>query len=751
MGARQAVLPIPSKPSGPTQLLFYKQNASVSPLFAALTSRPQPAENTATLSPLLATLTTSLPVTPVFATLTKTAGVSLPLFPFWKSPRATRFPRPSPARSPLPLCFHTLTNSLAGLKFTTPLFSCNSKLLPKNTRGGVYYLFPQTGARRVPNLCALRVSAFRFLVRLLPLFRLNTPKRKIPSFIFNSLRTLLQLGGGGGYPRPPGGHHPPLLHRVLRTIPGNPVGREARQPHHKVDSIPYRHQPQLPPQNLVANAPNAHGPGHHQPKHQIRQQIRPADTPRRGHNRRQHRPGQPMRENQPQIGRRPAQPHRPRPAHLMVPEPAHSLRRIHRPHRLARKDHPAAGLGNAVPQLIVVREHVGKALETANLRQPWFRRDNRRAQRKRDPLHPLRHQHSREKIARSADGLDLRPKIFLGDSAIKRSHRSGLFARQWCHHFPQIIGPHAHVAVGQHQNLVPRLARQAGQLGHFAVRPRLLRANRQANRSRRKFLNHPLDQRHRRVRRVVHPKKNLVLRIILPAKAREILVRTKIQAPHRLQQAYRRRIIRQCLSPLAPEKPHRGQASQRVVSQRRSGHKQHNHPPTSVQMHHSGDNPLLLVPNLIPEISKQASVVGAQHCCAPVEEASNSRVFRVETPESKANNSKVNAADQQSKQIPYSPFACIMCRRMAVKMACVENKCARSMCCIFSDGTIRQRSASAFRRPPANPVSAIVFAPNSRATCSPRTTFSELPLPEIARTRSSFSARSRNCSAKISP
>ncbi len=56
---------------------------SISPLFDTLLSRaeptdtstPQIAENTATLSPFLATLTDFVPVSPVFATHTKTAGV----------------------------------------------------------------------------------------------------------------------------------------------------------------------------------------------------------------------------------------------------------------------------------------------------------------------------------------------------------------------------------------------------------------------------------------------------------------------------------------------------------------------------------------------------------------------------------------------------------------------------------------------------------------------------------------------------
>ena len=184
MVARHAVLLTPTKSSCPTQLPFYKQNASVSPLFAILTSPPQLAENTTTLSPFLATHTAPVPVTPLFATLTKTAGVAHPLFPFWNSPLATcrsplsateashsaRFSVRTPAKtkisflyfntlrtllqlggrggvpyarlpltlrpSPLLLCFHTLTNSFAPLKSATPLFSCYSKLLSKNTGGG---------------------------------------------------------------------------------------------------------------------------------------------------------------------------------------------------------------------------------------------------------------------------------------------------------------------------------------------------------------------------------------------------------------------------------------------------------------------------------------------------------------------------------------------------------------------------------------------------------------------------------------
>jgi hypothetical protein len=128
MLARQAVLLTPSRCSGPTQLLSCKQNASVSPLFATLTSHPQVAENTATLSPFFATLTASAPVTPVFATLTKNAGCHFisshsgtrhsPLVTRHYSPSETRQSArflafiPTKTQNPL-LCFQRVAHSSA--------------------------------------------------------------------------------------------------------------------------------------------------------------------------------------------------------------------------------------------------------------------------------------------------------------------------------------------------------------------------------------------------------------------------------------------------------------------------------------------------------------------------------------------------------------------------------------------------------------------------------------------------------------
>src|SRR5882724_11398657 len=75
MPSRAAVLLTPLEFSDSRSLPFYKHRARISPLFATLTSRPQIIENALTLSPFLATHTDFTPVSPVFATHTKTAEV----------------------------------------------------------------------------------------------------------------------------------------------------------------------------------------------------------------------------------------------------------------------------------------------------------------------------------------------------------------------------------------------------------------------------------------------------------------------------------------------------------------------------------------------------------------------------------------------------------------------------------------------------------------------------------------------------
>jgi hypothetical protein len=174
---------------------------AISPLFATLTSTPQIAENTSTLSPFLATHTDLSPVSPVFATHTKTTGVGVSLTKDFRYYLKSASPgrtfcslfslfeqrafdnlfeikglrtlsenrrggmgisnknlqellegsshfgiRHSPRITRhfiQVLSFHTLPNTFALTKNSTLFFSCNSELFRKNTRAWGRGYLPQ--------------------------------------------------------------------------------------------------------------------------------------------------------------------------------------------------------------------------------------------------------------------------------------------------------------------------------------------------------------------------------------------------------------------------------------------------------------------------------------------------------------------------------------------------------------------------------------------------------------------------------
>jgi hypothetical protein len=108
MDARHAVLLTPSKCSYPIQLLFYKQNASVSPLFATLTSSLYGSHSIAFSRPLFSysyelfcnQQSHNSFVCLEFQTLSKKHrdGGVLPLFPFWFTLSVREGITPEPCR-----------------------------------------------------------------------------------------------------------------------------------------------------------------------------------------------------------------------------------------------------------------------------------------------------------------------------------------------------------------------------------------------------------------------------------------------------------------------------------------------------------------------------------------------------------------------------------------------------------------------------------------------------------------------------
>jgi hypothetical protein len=204
MDARYAVLLTPSKSSRPTQLLFYQQNASVSPLFAALTSSLYSSHSTAFSRPLF--------------------SYSYELF-----------------------CNPQSHNSFVSLQFQTPL---------KKHRGwGPYNLCSRSGklathhsplpqsaqkihiSRYPLPQTQTRPFLFNHLRTLLQFFAIFCTVFIFRSFVFNSLRALLHLGGGGGgyplftqRPQPCSSAIPNFAFPISSFVLPSPPSNSARSP-----------------------------------------------------------------------------------------------------------------------------------------------------------------------------------------------------------------------------------------------------------------------------------------------------------------------------------------------------------------------------------------------------------------------------------------------------------------------------------------------------------------------------------------
>src|SRR5271154_212122 len=234
MAARQAVLLTPPKPSGPIQLLFCQQNAPVSPLFATLAGAPQPSENTATLSPLFATLTASAPVSPVVATLTKTPGVSNNNSHFGTRPSFSSPPLTAPSSQTTPRRTSSLPSPVT--IHQSPL------LLPPNP---LIHMHFQNAQRHRPVLQhrIMKLALIKFGSQPLLRLRTQTADLQLPQLVRQRL------------PRP---HNVPVhldsnvLIRLPRVVLEKLDGLLACPPH-RIHARTH-HQPHRPP-HLVRQLP----------------------------------------------------------------------------------------------------------------------------------------------------------------------------------------------------------------------------------------------------------------------------------------------------------------------------------------------------------------------------------------------------------------------------------------------------------------------------------------------------------------
>ncbi len=204
--------------------------------------------------------------------------------------------------------------------------------------------------------------------------------------------------------------------------PTVPATETSPPPNHRIPSklhtryrqrktIPHRQQPQIPQHlPIKQHHPNTqrrrrNPRQHHHAQRRKAPQLRPLATHVI------HRPQHRVRHSHPPpLSPPPPSPRRPRPPHLVLPEPAKPIHRHRRLHHLIRQLHPKPRLPYPCAHLIVIREAPNQSLQPANLLEHRFRRCQRRSQPKPYTTHqPPPPPHPRHKVRRKTQRRQPRP------------------------------------------------------------------------------------------------------------------------------------------------------------------------------------------------------------------------------------------------------------------------------------------------------------------------------------------------------
>src|SRR5208282_6805913 len=132
--------------------------------------------------------------------------------------------------------------------------------------------------------------------------------------------------------------------------------------------------------------------------------------------------------------------------------------------------------------------------------------------------------------------------------------------------------------IADYNHFVLSFADQSGQLDHFVVGSSSARAEQHPNATFRKIPHELAQDRNHRVVLLPHAEKHLVIRIVLPAETREVLVRLGIQPANRLKITDRRsEVTCSCASTrvTAKELPRTEQRNEIVDERDGSDGKQH--------------------------------------------------------------------------------------------------------------------------------------------------------------------------------
>ena len=229
-----------------------------------------------------------------------------------------------------------------------------------------------------------------------------------------------------------------------------------------------------------------------------------------------------------------------------------------------------AARGDAVAQLVVVREKIREGFESADFGEMLFGGGHDGAEHEIEfPIAELRgDEDTRGKIRGVAEGFEAGGERAVGEAAIEAGDTADARIAEGCNHGAQEALLDADVAIADDEEIVARFTGHAAELRDLVACAHGLRADEQANWATGKIANDFFDHGDGGIGIVRHAEEDFELGVILAAEACVVVVSLAVEAVNGFQDADRRSEIGRVIG-AGSEKAPSGENCEKVVGEGR--------------------------------------------------------------------------------------------------------------------------------------------------------------------------------------
>src|SRR6266850_641573 len=318
-----------------------------------------------------------------------------------------------------------------------------------------------------------------------------------------------------------------LLNPVVDVAPPYAVASERQQPDHKRGRIPDHDERHPFPESSLVQSPNADQPRHCHAERQIEADIGEANC-RRISQRNGQTPWQSLCESKAHMSPRTHVPHHRHPTEPLAEKRTRRVIVWYGLHRIGKQFDLQALLRDQASNQKIIGGPVFNGFVSAKFSKVRAGCDNGGPQGELNTIQLPGNQDSRIEIGIHAGGLEMLRESFVLGGNVETGYSADFGIAQRSHNSTQIVWLDANVAVVDYQDFVARFIHQPDQLGYFVVNGLASRTIQHADSPLREIAHQLLKNRHRCVIFIAHAENQLVVRIILPAVARKILVGFRI-------------------------------------------------------------------------------------------------------------------------------------------------------------------------------------------------------------------------------